>query len=97
MRVRRVGRLAVCAPHLLGIAVIGGDEERSIGSLDGAREPAEASVHRGDGSHRRAEVARVTHHVRVGEVHDDEVERPPEIASTTRSVTSGADISGCRS
>ncbi len=44
-----------------------------------------------------ARIAGVAHHVGVGEVDDDQVVAPPRSPRRAASVTSAADISGCRS
>ena len=75
-------RFSVCAVrlmgrgigHRLGIAVVGGDQNRAALGFDRGAKPPEATVdrfHRLDGG---VENAAMAHHVGVGEVDDDQVE-----------------------
>ena len=60
--------------HLFRIAVIGSDNHRAALLLQLAIDPAQLRIHSLDGSDRRLEFARVTHHIGIREVHDDQVE-----------------------
>ncbi len=48
--------------------MVGGDDDRALGPLDGVHEPAELQIDRLDGEHRGLEVAGVADHVAVREV-----------------------------
>jgi len=76
-RIRRVRGVRTAARRVdehLGVAVVGGDEERSAALLDGLIDAAELRVDRLDGANGGFELAGVTDHVGVGEVDDDDVE-----------------------
>ena len=87
---------AVAAVDLvLGVAVVGGDQQAAVRRVDGARDPAEARVDALDGAHRRVEIAGVPDHVGVRVVGDDQrVDALLAAAATTASVTPAALISG---
>ena len=72
-RVRRVRLAGLVVEHLLGVAVVGGDEELPADGTQRGVDAPEALVERLDGLDGGVEVARVTHHVAVGEVADDRV------------------------
>ena len=72
-RVRGVGR-AVVLEHLVGVAVVGGDEQRAAGVLDDPTTLAEARVDGLDRGDRGRDDAGVADHVGVGEVDDPEAE-----------------------
>ena len=64
--------------------------------LDRLGQSAEAGIDGLDRLDRRVDAAGMPDHVGIGVVQHDDVEAVRErIASTTLSVTSGADISGC--
>ena len=72
-RVRGVGR-AVGLEHVLGVAVVGGDDAGAAGLVDGGDDPGEAGVDGLDRAHGGRDRARVPDHVGVGEVDDPEAE-----------------------
>ena len=68
-----VGRLGGRVEHLLGVAVVGGDDQLAAFGQHGVDDLADTGVDgldRGDGG---VELAGVADHVAVGEVHEDEV------------------------
>ena len=85
-RVRGVGR-AVLLEHLVGVAVVGGDDARAALGVDRLDDPAEALVDGLDRRDRRLDHAGVADHVGVGEVDDREARSParPSGAGTPRS------------
>ena len=93
----RVRADAVGLQHLLGVAVVGGDEADAAergGRLD---DPPEGRVGRLDGAHDGGDHARVADHVGVREVDDAEAVALAAARATTSSATPAADISGFRS
>jgi len=71
-RLRRPGGVA----HLLDVAVVGRDKQRAAGGKGRVDHPREAGVDHLGRPHRRRPHPGVTHHVRVGEIHHDEVVLP---------------------
>ena len=59
--------------HLLGVAMVGGDEHLAAHLGGVAHDPAQALVHSLHGLDRGIEVAGVSHHVGVGEIADDHI------------------------
>ena len=70
---RGVRFVAFGVPHPLGVAVVGGHDQRAARAADGGGDAGQAAVEGRDGAGRRVQVARVPHHVGVGEVADDHV------------------------
>ena len=60
--------------HLLGVAVVGGDDHGSAGTLEGSIDLAEAGINGFDGFDGGRNLAGVADHVGVGEVHHHDVE-----------------------
>ena len=94
-RVRGV-RAAVRLEHVVGVAVVGGDDAGAAGLRAPPRRPApEALVDRLDRLHRGLDHAGVADHVRVGEVDDPEAEVAVAASAATKaSAASRALISG---
>jgi hypothetical protein len=59
--------------HLFGVAVVCGDEGETARPADAFGNPAEAGVNVLAGFYGLVEFARVAHHVRVGEVDDEDI------------------------
>ena len=70
---RRVRLAGFIVEHLLGVAVIGGDEQLAARGLHRLENTPEAPVHRLDGLYRGVEIAAVADHVGIGVVADDDV------------------------
>ena len=93
----------VCGPPVCGSRIISQLPWSAVTSSappdfsDRLRDPAEAGVDRLHRLDRGRQAAGVADHVGVGVVENDQVVFAESIAATALSVSSGADISGCRS
>ena len=84
--------------HQLAIAVVGGDQQRAARLGDGVGDAAQAGIDGFDRLDGGGEAAGVADHVGVCDSSCTiRSYLAAAIASTARSVSSGADISGCRS
>ncbi len=72
-RVRRVRAVGRAVDHLLEVPVVGGDDRCAAHALDLVEDFADALVHRLGGLDRGVQIARVAHHVRIGEVDDHHI------------------------
>ena len=85
--------------HLLGIAMVGGDEHHAARRLDRLHQASQAGVDGFDGLGRRGEIAGVADHVGIGEVDHDQVEfaradRLDELVGHFRSAHLGLEVVG---
>ena len=62
--------------HHLAIAVVGGDNHRSAPGLKGGKRPAKPGIDHLTSLDGGGQAARVAHHVRIGEVDNDQVKPP---------------------
>ncbi len=83
--------------HHLAIAVVGGDQQCTAGFLNRIGNTAEPGIDRLHRLDRGRQDAGVADHVGIGVIEHDQIDLPDAIAATALSVSSGADISGCRS
>ena len=72
-RMRRMRRRGVIIPHHFAIAVIRGDDHRPAGGKNGLGKAANGGIDRLDGIYRRREIAGMPDHVRIGEIHHDQI------------------------
>ncbi len=73
-RVIRVRARGDRIDHHLGVAVVGGDDPAAVLFFEALPDAPQTGVHRFDGANGRLHLARVAHHIGVGEVHHDDVE-----------------------
>ena len=64
---------AVLSYHLIGVAMVGGNQQNTVHLLDGGGYLADAGVHCLHGGYRGAEHAGMADHVAVGEVQNNHV------------------------
>src|SRR5688572_32079272 len=67
-----MGAVVYGVPHLLGVAMVGGDDERSAAGKRRIDDPADAFIDDFDGLDGGVQLAGVADHIGVGEVDDDE-------------------------